>query len=247
MTQGSAGPTAGGGPTAGRDASQEHFDDIADVYDETLPSHVMDHYLRKRVAYIRGHAPLGRVLDMGCGTGVLAKELDAAGYDVVGLDPSGPMLEVMAREAPKVEGVRGSGTDLPFPDGEFDFAVSVATMHHVADRAAVRKALLEMARVVRPGGRVLIWDHNPRNPYWPHLMKRVPQDAGDERLVGLDELLTGLEAGGAYPIEVDQLGLIPDFTPKSLLGLAERLERLAERTPVLRVRCAHNVVLAEKR
>lgn len=234
--------------TAGRDPSQEHFDDIADVYDETLPSHVTDHYLRKRVAYIRANAPRGaRVLDMGCGTGVLARELDAAGYDVVGLDPSQPMLGVMGREAPNVEAVRGSGTDLPFSDGEFDFAVSVATMHHVADRAAVRRALEEMARVVRPGGSVLVWDHNPRNPYWPYLMKRVPQDAGDERLVGLDEILTGLEAGGAYPSEVQQLGLIPDFTPPRLMGLAERFERVAERTPGLRVRCAHNVVLARKR
>ena len=43
----------------------------------------------------------------------------------------------------------------------------------------------------------MVWDHNPRNPYWPYLMKRVPQDIGEERLIGLEELLGGLEAGGA--------------------------------------------------
>jgi SAM-dependent methyltransferase len=119
-------------------------------------------------------------------------------------------------------------------------------MHHIADPAGVREALVEMARVVKPGGHVLIWDHNPRNPYWPHLMKRVPQDRGDERLIGLDELLSGLRAGGAEPVLVRQLGLVPDFTPPRLLGLVAAIERAAERTPLLRKRCAHNVVLAIK-
>jgi SAM-dependent methyltransferase len=136
---------------------------------------------------------------------------------------------------------------MPFEDGSFDIAVSVATMHHIADHQAVREALGEMARVVRPGGHVLIWDHNPRNPYWTRLMKRVPQDQGDERLIPLAELLDGLRAGGADPVEVRELGLVPDFTPSRLLGAAAALERLAERTPLVRERCAHNVVLARRR
>ena len=40
-----------------------------------------------------------------------------------------------------------------------------------------------MVRVARPGGRILVWDHNPRNPYWGRLMARVPQDTGEERLI----------------------------------------------------------------
>ncbi len=143
--------------------------------------------------------------------------------------------------------MQASGTELPFADGEFDLALSVATMHHIADAADVARALGEMARVVRPGGHVLVWDHNPRNPYWPYLMKRVPQDQGDERLIPLEELLAGLRAGGAEPVEVRELGLVPDFTPRRLLGAAAALERVAERTPLLHERCAHNVVLAVRR
>jgi SAM-dependent methyltransferase len=112
---------------------------------------------------------------------------------------------------------------------------------------AVRRALAEMVRVVKPGGHVLVWDHNPRNPYWPYLMRRVPQDRGDERLVPLEELLSGLRAGGAEPERVAQLGMVPDFTPRGLLPAAAAAERAAERTPLLRRICAHNVVLAEKR
>jgi len=77
-------------------------------------------------------------------------------------------------------------------------------------------------------------------------MRRVPQDRGDERLIGLDELLSGLTSAGAEPVLVRQLGLVPDFTPPRLLGVASAVERTAERTPVLRHRCAHNVVVAAK-
>ena len=65
---------------------------------------------------------------------------------------------------------------------------SVATFHHIADPGDVRVTLAEMVRVARPGGRILVWDHNPRNPYWGRLMARVPQDTGEERLIGEHEV-----------------------------------------------------------
>jgi len=222
-----------------------HFDEVAAHYDKSLPAHVVEHYLEKRAAYVAEHRPPpARVLDLGCGTGVLAGRLAELGYEMVGADPSKGMLGEMRTRFPTVQAVQASGTDLPFEDGEFDLALSVATMHHIGDPADVHAALREMGRVVRPGGQVLLWDHNPRNPYWPYIMRRVPQDVGDERLIPLEELLSGLRAGGAEPVEVQQLGLVPDFTPSSLLGVAAALERLAERTPGIRKRCAHNVVLA---
>jgi SAM-dependent methyltransferase len=136
---------------------------------------------------------------------------------------------------------------MPFADGEFDLSVSVATMHHIADPDSVRLALGEMVRVVRPGGTVIVWDHNPRNPYWPYLMKRVPQDRGDERLVGVDELVDGLREGGADQVSVQQLGMVPDFVPPRLLRAAATAERVAERSPGLRRVLAHNVVVAVRR
>jgi SAM-dependent methyltransferase len=157
------------------------------------------------------------------------------------------MLRILGERAPGVSAVRASATEIPFDDGQFDLSVSVATMHHIADRDSVKRALAEMVRVVRPGGKVIVWDHNPRNPYWPYLMKRVPQDRGDERLVGVDEVVDGLRAGGAELMSVRQLGLVPDFVPARLLGAAAAIERGAERTPGLRRWCAHNVVVGVPR
>lgn len=61
-----------------------------------------------------------------------------------------------------------------------------------------------------------------------------------------EENFAGLDAGGARVLRSDQLGLVPDFVPPSLLGTAKRAERLAELVPGLRRLCAHNVVVATR-
>ncbi|GAC1488858.1 MAG: hypothetical protein NVS1B9_09450 [Solirubrobacteraceae bacterium] len=226
--------------------TSSHFDSIAEVYDESLPAHVVEHYLQKRTAFVTRECPRGRALDVGCGTGVLARRLAAAGYRVSGVDPSAGMLDVLRANAPEIEAVVGSGTALPFADDSFDLVLCVAVMHHVAEPAAVRQTLAEMVRVARPNGQILVWDHNPRNPYWKHLMARVPQDTGEERLIGEHEVYDGLRSAGAEVVLSQQLGMVPDFVPPSALPLVAALERAVERTPLVRRRGAHRVVLARK-
>lgn len=226
--------------------SVSHFDVIADEYDEALPAHVVEHYLNKRTRFVLEHCPRGEGLDVGCGTGVLAARLAAAGYQMTGVDPSHGMLEVLRRRFPEVQPVQASGATLPFADSSFDLVLTVAALHHIADPGAVRTTLGEMVRVLRPGGRIVVWDHNPRNPYWRLLMARVPQDTGEERLIPEREVLDGLQAAGARVLSSAQLGLVPDFTPPRGLKAAAALERWFERTPGVGRLAAHNVVLATK-
>ncbi len=226
--------------------SSSHFDEIAAVYDDSLPPHVVEHYLDKRVRYILDRCPPCRALDVGCGTGVLASRLADAGYAMTGVDPSPGMLTILRARTPAVVAVEGSGAALPFDADAFDLVLSVATFHHIADPDEVRRALAEMVRVTRPGGRILVWDHNPRNPYWGSLMARVPQDTGAERLIPESEVLDGLRSGGAEIMLSAQLGLVPDFVPPAALRAAAAVERGVERTPLIRWLGAHNVVLAAK-
>jgi SAM-dependent methyltransferase len=226
--------------------SSSHFDAIASHYDASLPPHVVEHYLRKRIDFVLAHCPRGRGLDVGCGTGTLAGGLADAGYDMVGVDPSEGMLNVLRARVPDVEAVQAPGTAIPFRDESFDLVLCVAVMHHIADPGDVRGTLAEMTRVCRPGGRILVWDHNPRNPYWRSLMARVPQDTGDERLIPEDELLQGLSDAGARTLSSTQLGLVPDFVPRRALRAAALAERAVEHIPLARLLCAHNVILAER-
>ncbi len=224
--------------------SEENFDRIATNYDESLPAHVVEHYLAKREAFIAGCSPSGAGLDVGCGTGVLAARLAGRGFEMTGLDPSEGMLDVMRTEHPEIVAARGSGDELPFASDTFDLVLTVAALHHIAAPDAVRATLAEMVRVCRPGGRIVVWDHNPRNPYWKLLMARVPQDDGSERLVPEAEVLDGIHAAGGLPLYSMPLGFVPDFVPPTLLPATRVVERAVERTPLIRRLCAHNVIVA---
>lgn len=97
-----------------------------------------------------------RALDVGTGAGALALALAPLVREVVGLDPVPELLELArGRALPNTEFVEGDGTALPFPDGSFDLAGTHRTLHHIARPDRV---VLELARVTRRGGRVLVVD-----------------------------------------------------------------------------------------
>jgi demethylmenaquinone methyltransferase/2-methoxy-6-polyprenyl-1,4-benzoquinol methylase len=118
---------------------------------------------------VAGVAAGDAALDVCCGTGDLALELrrrvGPAGR-VVGLDFSAPMLELAARKSvaagAEVEWVEGNALELPFDDASFDAATVGFGVRNVAD---VSRGIHEMARVVRPGGRVAILEiTTPQRP-----------------------------------------------------------------------------------
>src|SRR4030081_2622723 len=220
---------------------------VAHEYDDVFPRHVAEHYIDKRTGLIKELLPLGGlVLDVGCGTGQLGSAIASQGYDVFGVDLSASMV-ARARERGLVGTFAAITTALPFAENSFDLALTVATLHHLETPERVATTVQEMGRVVKKGGFVVLWDHNPANPYWPILMKRVPQDSGDERLVPLGELLSDIQAAGLEPYRVFRSGFTPDFLPAPLAGLWNLVERMVEITPGLNVLAAHNVVVARKR
>jgi ubiquinone/menaquinone biosynthesis C-methylase UbiE len=96
------------------------------------------------------------VLEVGCGTGLLLRHLAAFARSARGVDLSPGMLE--RARARGLDVVEGSATELPFADRSFDLVCSFKVLAHVRD---VRRALAEMARVVRPGGHVIAELYNP--------------------------------------------------------------------------------------
>jgi SAM-dependent methyltransferase len=112
-------------------------------------------------------SPAAHLLEVGCGPGQLSLRLAREhGLDVTGLDLDPAMIEHATRNAARASNsdargprfVLGDVAALPFEDSTFDVVVSTLSMHHWSDLAA---GLREIQRVLRAGGRALIWDLKP--------------------------------------------------------------------------------------
>jgi demethylmenaquinone methyltransferase/2-methoxy-6-polyprenyl-1,4-benzoquinol methylase len=152
------------------------FDRIAGLYDRmnTVMTAGLHHEWRRRATDLAQVPRGGRALDLATGTGDLALELATRvgpGGEVVGVDFSERMLELArikadARSA-SLDGARvrfesGNALALGFPDGEFDAATVAFGARNFSD---LDRGLSEMARVVRPGGRVVVLEiTTPRRP-----------------------------------------------------------------------------------
>lgn len=131
------------------------FDSVATRYDmmDTLMTGGLNRVwmtaLRKAVAPHPGE----RILDLAAGTGASAASLAKGGAEVVACDLSEGMIEVGRERHPELEFVHGNAMDLDFEDGSFDAVTISWGLRNIPDPAL---ALREMARVVRPRGRLVI-------------------------------------------------------------------------------------------
>ena len=102
--------------------------------------------------------PSGTILDAACGTGRYSTVLTDQGHRVIGVDQSGAMLDIARQKLPSADFREGDLTALPLPARSVDAVVCALALVHIPD---VASALREFARVLRPGGRVIISDVHP--------------------------------------------------------------------------------------
>jgi SAM-dependent methyltransferase len=159
-----------------------------------------------------------RMLDYGCGAGDLMRVLAGLGAraSFTGCDVSQGMLDEAARRWPSALGpapalARQEGARTPFDDGRFDIATISAVLHHVppAERSAVYG---ELARLLKPGGRVYVFEHNPRNPLVRYVVARTPIDA-NAILLDSREVRHGLLGSARYELDTDYLMFMPPSLP----------------------------------
>jgi SAM-dependent methyltransferase len=119
------------------------------------------------------------VLDLGAGTGKLTRLLDAQFAQVVAVEPSEPMRQALIEHCPGVEALTGTGQEIPVADGSVD-AVFAAQAFHWFDEPG---AIAEIARVLRPGGALILMWNRPAGPWEPPteaaesvLTEQMPED-----------------------------------------------------------------------
>lgn len=147
--------------------ARRYYDAFAETYEDGRDGKGRYHDLldalevELALPYVEGRD----VVEVGCGTGLLLRRFAELSKRAVGVDLSPGMLAHARRRG--LEVVEGSAERLPLPTASFDVAVSFKTLPHVPD---LRRALGEMARVVRPGGVLIAELYNPKS--LRHAIKR---------------------------------------------------------------------------
>ena len=167
--------------------------------------------------------PDERVLDVGCGTGIVARKIASrvgATAPVTAVDLSANMLAVAraasAREGLTIKWREGNAEQLPFDDGAFDLVLCQFALMFVADKTA---ALSEMRRVVTGRGRVLIsvWQGLNRHPFYQTLHNVIQQRLGMSALQDIfalgnaDDLHTRAREAGFRKVDIKPFSLTARF------------------------------------
>jgi demethylmenaquinone methyltransferase/2-methoxy-6-polyprenyl-1,4-benzoquinol methylase/phosphoethanolamine N-methyltransferase len=133
--------------------------------------------LREMTVRVASVGPGDKVLEAGCGTGSLAlkaKEHAGPEGEVVGIDASPEALDIARDKATRagmsITFQHALIEDIPYPDDQFDVALSCFMIHHLPNDDARRQGLAEVYRVLKPGGRLLILDGESSNRILPQMM-----------------------------------------------------------------------------
>ena len=169
-------------------AAQAYFADHAHDWDELRRLHSSDDAVEAKLAKALSGETLGRLLDIGTGTGRMAELFAERAERIVALDKSLAMLRVARAKlqnlpTERVELVQGDFVSLPFAAGSFDTVLFHQVLHFAQSPVA---ALAEAARVTRPGGRIAIVD------FAAHQREELRDRHAHARLGFEDDQMTGL-------------------------------------------------------
>lgn len=168
--------------------SQPEFDRYSGTYSQDIGSAIEifgkehDFFVRNKaeillpaLAQIDADISCLKVLDVGCGVGLVHRYIAPAVRCLYGADVSGASIEAARKENPGVVYESYDGHTLSYPDASFDCAYAICVLHHVPV-VQWQEFVAEMRRVVRPGGLVLLIEHNPLNPATQFIVRNAPMD-----------------------------------------------------------------------
>jgi ubiquinone/menaquinone biosynthesis C-methylase UbiE len=164
------------------------------------------------------------VLDVGCGIGNYHPQLVSEVGSVTGIDVSQACIERARTRNPSVTYDTYEGEQLPYADNSFSLAYCVCVVHHVPP-ASWQRFVNELARVVKPGGMVVVYEHNP----WHPLTRKVVSDCAFDRdavLIAMPRMRDLLHNAGCQNVSTKSILTLPPGH-----AIFERLDALFSRLP----------------
>lgn len=176
-----ANPAKDSAPHFDSKQSREYYDEFSRGYESRRGKNVPGGYHEMlddlESGYVEKFGTGRAVLEVGCGTGLVLERIARFASRAEGIDLSPGMLEKARQRGLTV--VEGSATELPFEDNSFDVTCSFKVLAHIPP---IEIALAEMARVTRPGGRILAEFYNP----WS--IRGLLRNLGPKRRVGVSKV-----------------------------------------------------------
>ncbi len=206
-------------------AQQEHFDSVSGDYARKIGRESYDYYLRFTRNAIIGalnehFSDLSNIsgLDLGCGNGDFTAIIGDKCQSMVGADLSSGMIAAAnsAHHLANIQFMVSPSDHLEFPDSTFDFSLSVHLLHHLADVMLVRRTLVEMERVTKKNGVIIIVDVNKLNPLSSliqYLMVSRGVDTGLEKLVAPRLVKNIFKKSGVKRVSYKGFCFVPHFVP----------------------------------
>jgi SAM-dependent methyltransferase len=213
-------PTMDTAPEAQFDAYATGYDDEVNKSLAFLGGVKVDYFTRVKAGYLLdllgahfGATQGLNLLDVGCGVGNFHPLLSASVGSITGIDMSAASVAEAAARNPGVRYDSYDGARLPYADASFDAAMTVCVMHHVPP-AQWPAFAAEMRRVVRPGGLVTVFEHNPVNPLTMRVVNNCEFDA-DAVLLRQREVRGLLAGAGCRNIASRAILSVPSAGPLS--------------------------------
>ena len=191
---------------------QAKYDVIGKGYNRTRRA---DPYIAGRMLDLLNPTKNGKYFEIGCGTGNYTSYFYHRGFDFIGIDPSNEMLEQARAKHPDMDWRNGNAEKTGLPDGCMNGVVASLTIHHWPD---LEKAFLELARVLKNDGRIVIFTSTPEqmkgywlNHYFPQLMA-----AGIKQMPALEVVAEALQQSGFHNIITEKYAVQPDLQDQFL-------------------------------
>ena len=211
--------------------SEKQFDRLGENYYNIKGGHVHLYYTKQKVAILKKIIkPDFSVLDVGCGVGQHAKLLieGESCKQIYGMDYSRQMVKSANKNMGRQFALRADALAIPFKDSSFDVVYTSNLLHHLIEREKVKSAVQQMARVSKKY--LIIFEFNSQNPFCKYfLFKICPYDTGNERIPTKKEIIQIAKDTRLVIHKIIHKSFMPMFTPKSLMPLFSKIERILEK------------------
>lgn len=188
------------------------YDKIGINYNQTRKA---DPYLLDRLFFHLTPEESGTYLDIGCGTGNYTSQLQEKGFQFIGIDPSEEMLSKARIRNQQVNWQIGTAEQTGLPTESIDGIIGSLTIHHWTD---LNKAFQELYRVLKPGGRIVIFSSSPEQmkEYWlNHYFPKMLQDS-IHQMPAFEKVKTEMLNTGFQDIQTEKYFIQPDLEDQFL-------------------------------